>query len=178
MNMRRIANAAYVLLPLTIFAVSSAAGQTGGQPSLADLRAACADDAQRLCAGVQPGGGRVVACLKEHKDALSDRCKKAAGLPVNPASSAAPSKADSPPSAAPAPAAPSTTAGTSTSAAATTDKTGAGGAVSTIGGEKFVERIIPDPDHGGMRAATIHIPEKWSFESKIEWHYDRLEVPL
>ena len=25
---------------------------------------------------------------------------------------------------------------------------------------------------------SIHLPEKWSFESKVEWHYDRLEVPL
>jgi hypothetical protein len=46
--------------------------------AMAILRTGCADDAQRLCAGVQPGGGRVLACLKEHKDALSDRCKQAA----------------------------------------------------------------------------------------------------
>ena len=54
------------------------------QPNLAAIRAACAEDAQKLCAGVQPGGGRIVACLKEHKDSLSDRCKQAAGLPANP----------------------------------------------------------------------------------------------
>ena len=29
-----------------------------------------------------------------------------------------------------------------------------------------------------MRAATIHMPEKWSFESKIEWHYNWVEYPL
>src|ERR1022692_2368532 len=62
-----------------------------GQPSLAALRAACAEDAQKLCAGVQPGGGRIVACLKEHKDSLSDRCKQAAALAANPSSSSAPS---------------------------------------------------------------------------------------
>src|SRR6202035_3314611 len=60
-----------------------------GQQTVAALRAACADDAQRLCAGVPLGGGRMVACLKEHKDALSDKCKQAAGLPVNPSSSPA-----------------------------------------------------------------------------------------
>jgi hypothetical protein len=29
-----------------------------------------------------------------------------------------------------------------------------------------------------MRAATIHLPEKWKFESKIEWHYGWVEYPL
>src|SRR3989338_6799136 len=36
----------------------------------------CADDAARLCKDVQPGGGRVAECLKEHKDELSPACKK------------------------------------------------------------------------------------------------------
>jgi Cysteine rich repeat len=42
-----------------------------------EARAACATDIQTLCAGVQPGGGRIFACLKEHKDKVSDGCKKA-----------------------------------------------------------------------------------------------------
>ena len=84
MNVRRIANASCLLLSLTISSVSISAAQAGGQPSLAAIRAACADDAQKLCAGVQPGGGRIVACLKEHKDSLSDRCKQAAGLACEP----------------------------------------------------------------------------------------------
>jgi hypothetical protein len=46
--------------------------------AMAILRTGCTEDAQRLCAGVQPGGGRILACLKEHKDALSDKCKQAA----------------------------------------------------------------------------------------------------
>ena len=46
--------------------------------AMAILRAGCAEDAQRLCADVQSGGGRVLACLKQHKDALSDKCKQAA----------------------------------------------------------------------------------------------------
>ena len=41
-----------------------------------------------------------------------------------------------------------------------------------------MERVIADTDHGGMRAATIHLPEKWHFESKIEWHYNWVEYPL
>jgi hypothetical protein len=45
---------------------------------MAVLRAGCMADVQKLCAGVQPGGGRILACLKEHKDSLSDQCKQAA----------------------------------------------------------------------------------------------------
>jgi hypothetical protein len=36
----------------------------------------CADDAQRLCSGVKPGQGRVMACLKQHEAQLSDDCKE------------------------------------------------------------------------------------------------------
>ena len=37
---------------------------------------ACRADAQRLCKGVQPGGGRIMACLKTHESELSPDCKK------------------------------------------------------------------------------------------------------
>jgi hypothetical protein len=47
------------------------------QKAMQQVRAACQADAQKLCAGVQPGGGRIVACLKEHKDEVSDGCKQA-----------------------------------------------------------------------------------------------------
>ena len=40
-------------------------------------RAACRADLQQFCAGVQPGGGRMLACLKEHRDQVSDACKQA-----------------------------------------------------------------------------------------------------
>src|ERR1019366_2841244 len=43
----------------------------------ADPRTACAEDVQKLCANVQQGGGRIIACLKQHKDEVSDRCKQA-----------------------------------------------------------------------------------------------------
>ena len=100
-----------LLRPQTSFAQTAS-------PQASDARTACASDAQRLCAGVQPGGGRIVACLKEHKDSLSDQCKQAAGLPVNPSSSSAPSAppiassasetpaSDGPAAAAPSPSAP------------------------------------------------------------------------
>lgn len=46
-------------------------------PQLEQARAACASDVQKLCAGVPSGGGRIIACLKEHKDQVSDGCKQA-----------------------------------------------------------------------------------------------------
>ncbi len=38
---------------------------------------ACRSDASQLCSGVQPGGGRVLACLKQHEAELSAGCKAA-----------------------------------------------------------------------------------------------------
>src|SRR5450755_4007559 len=77
-------------------AIAAQSALADDQPTLAAIRAACAEDAQKLCAGVQPGGGRIVACLKEHKDSLSDQCKQAAGLAASPSSSSAPSAASAP----------------------------------------------------------------------------------
>jgi hypothetical protein len=42
-----------------------------------EVRAACEADIQKFCAGVQPGGGRIRACMRQHKDELSDGCKQA-----------------------------------------------------------------------------------------------------
>jgi hypothetical protein len=38
---------------------------------------ACRSDYSQLCAGTQPGGGRILACLKSHSDKLSQPCKDA-----------------------------------------------------------------------------------------------------
>ena len=180
MNVKRIARRCSPLLVLAIsavfFAAPGVAAQAGGQPSLDALRAACAEDVQKLCAGVQPGGGRIVSCLKEQKDSLSVRCKQAAGIAANPggAAVAGPAATSLSPVAtgadAPVPKA--------AAAKATPAKTPARTNAPATTAEKYAERVITDTDHEGMRAAAIHIPEKWSFESKIEWHYDRIEVPL
>lgn len=41
------------------------------------LRAACEGDYKRLCAGVQPGGGRILQCLKTHGNEVSEGCRTA-----------------------------------------------------------------------------------------------------
>ena len=51
--------------------------QGPSQQAVADARAACDTDIQKLCPRVQPGGGRIFACLKQHKDQVSDGCKQA-----------------------------------------------------------------------------------------------------
>jgi hypothetical protein len=57
-------------------AVLPAAAQTA-TPAVAQARAACAADVRTLCSGVTPGGGRIVQCLREKKDRVSDSCKAA-----------------------------------------------------------------------------------------------------
>ena len=51
--------------------------QAPSQQAVADARAACKTDIQKLCPGVQPDGGRILACLKQHKDEVSDGCRQA-----------------------------------------------------------------------------------------------------
>src|SRR4051794_33766195 len=73
-----------------LFILCSSGLQPEAQQVSAAVRTACAADVQRLCRGVPSGGGRVVACLKQNQDSLSDACRQAAGLPPK-GGSAAPS---------------------------------------------------------------------------------------
>src|SRR5262245_43152418 len=94
MKAKRISEASCLVLSLTIFPVFPASAAQSGQPSdqqaLAAIRSACAEDAQKFCANVHPGTGRIVACLKEHKDSLSYRCKQAANPGSAPGSGSSP----------------------------------------------------------------------------------------
>lgn len=62
------------------------AQKSSSQGTANDVRAACAQELQKLCANVPPGGGRIFACLKQHQDQVSDGCKqsvaKAMGKPM------------------------------------------------------------------------------------------------
>ena len=40
-------------------------------------RAACKADVEKLCAGIQRGGGRIVECLKQNEAQVSAPCKDA-----------------------------------------------------------------------------------------------------
>jgi hypothetical protein len=45
-----------------------------------DVRAACMGDYQRFCSDVMVGGGRIVACLSQHLEALNPVCAEAVSL--------------------------------------------------------------------------------------------------
>ena len=39
------------------------------------VRQACVEDIRALCAGAEPGGGKILMCLRSHQDQVSDGCK-------------------------------------------------------------------------------------------------------
>jgi hypothetical protein len=41
------------------------------------IRTYCKSDVERLCKGVEPGGGRIKDCLKTHENEMSVGCAKA-----------------------------------------------------------------------------------------------------
>jgi hypothetical protein len=63
---------------LIVVAAVSAHERAWAQAAAMDAaRAACSADIQQFCSGVQPGGGRMLACLKEHRDQVAPGCKQA-----------------------------------------------------------------------------------------------------
>ena len=47
-----------------------------GPPAQSQAPAYCRADVARLCRGVQPGGGRIMGCLKTHENDLTVGCAK------------------------------------------------------------------------------------------------------
>lgn len=65
----------FSVLVLSLSTISYAdrmAGKTRGQ-----LVQACKPDMEKFCKGIELGDGRLMKCLKEHKDELSPDCKAA-----------------------------------------------------------------------------------------------------
>jgi hypothetical protein len=153
------------------------------------LAAGCADDARKFCSDVQPGGGRIIACLKQNKDSLSDQCKQAAAQ-ASRMSAGAPSAgpAATPPTgpttssteaadgliAAPA-APPQPATGTSRSPAKTSRTSSApvGGKPATAGGSYLVMKKVqitgpgPDAAHPKVPAFDLMIPSTWKIQGGV-----------
>jgi len=64
-----------IISALSLVALASAAPDAFAQQAAA-MRY-CKADYERLCPGVQPGGGRIIRCLKAHKEEISIGCGKA-----------------------------------------------------------------------------------------------------
>ena len=57
----------YIILAALLLSGSVAVAQQAGKP--------CAGDIKTLCAGIQPGEGRIKACIKSHLTDLSPTCQ-------------------------------------------------------------------------------------------------------
>jgi hypothetical protein len=63
-----------VVLGATLLLTSSWGASAQQGFGIFDTERDCSTDVQSLCAGVKPGGGRVLACLQSHVGELSGCC--------------------------------------------------------------------------------------------------------
>jgi hypothetical protein len=73
----RISVLALAAAALTISLCAWAQDESNPAPAGQGVRAACATDFKKLCSDIQPGGGRIRACIAGHKDDLSPGCRDA-----------------------------------------------------------------------------------------------------
>jgi hypothetical protein len=66
-----------VLVLVAAFTVPAVAAETKTQQELHMLKAYCGPDIERLCPKVEPGHGRIKACLTKHKEHVSVGCAQA-----------------------------------------------------------------------------------------------------
>ena len=71
MRIRQFAIASALSLGALVLAAPNALAQQ------AEAMRYCKADVARLCPGIQPGGGRIIGCLKAHKEEISIGCGKA-----------------------------------------------------------------------------------------------------
>lgn len=64
-----------VVTTVTLLATVANAQQLTRQ-QLMEIRAVCEADLRKLCAGVQPGGGKLGQCLQKNAASVSQPCKE------------------------------------------------------------------------------------------------------
>jgi hypothetical protein len=151
-----------VLRPQSLYA------QTVSQQDVADARAACASDVEKLCASVPSGGGRIIACLKQHEAEVSDGCKQAIakalrGTGGDTSSGAAPAAPTAPANSAPQ---------ASSSSAAKQGAVTAGAASGSYLVLKKAQIMLNDPDYDKTPSPAIEmlIPSTWDFKGAIHMY--------
>ena len=78
---------AITMVALVALVMMVAASVFGSEPSHSEesrraaaaeaVRNACHADIEKLCPGVQQGGGRILRCLRDKQDQISEGCKSA-----------------------------------------------------------------------------------------------------
>ena len=62
---------------LALIVLPVLAEESGLQREIEALRTYCGPDIERLCPAVEPGGGRIKECLKQHEKEMSVGCAEA-----------------------------------------------------------------------------------------------------
>ncbi len=149
--------------------------QAGSPQAMADVQAACASDVQKLCAGVRPGGGRIVACLKQHQAEVSDGCKQAIGKAIRGTRGDAGSGGGTPaapPLSQPDTPAPSNTAPQASSSSPAGHEAAANAASGSYLLLKKAQIMVTydDPNEALSPAIEMLIPSTWDFKGAIHMY--------
>jgi hypothetical protein len=150
--------------------MQSPAAQTPSAQAMADARAACDTDLKKLCPGVQPGGGRIIACLKQHKDELSNGCKQAIAKAMHGSSGDASPTTPATPTTPTTPTAPATPTAPTTQAAprAADHHASATAAALAATDHFFLMKRVQIIDQGqGKPAYELMIPTTWEFKGWV-----------
>lgn len=68
---------AMVAVPALFAAFAGPANAQANSQAAQMIQKACGSDIKKLCADVQPGGGRIMQCMKANEAELSNTCKSA-----------------------------------------------------------------------------------------------------
>ena len=60
---------------ILIAALLCVSGAAYSQELTAEQRSACMGDYEKFCKGIEPGGGRIIACLSKSSDKRTAACK-------------------------------------------------------------------------------------------------------
>lgn len=69
----------YYLAIAFVALAGTASAQQLSMSQMAELRQDCGEDIKRLCPGIQPGGGRLMGCVRQKQDQLSETCSDTMG---------------------------------------------------------------------------------------------------